>query len=310
MTAADAAGQIQGWLHGGGPDQSYRVDIYDTTVYLPGSSGAAQAWLGSLVVTTDASGRSTFAIPFKPSARRPAITATATATDLQGDTSGLSNGRQATLEAPVGVVRVAPGQSLAFSTGSGDAIAIQDPGCRSAGAGVVADALRAGREPEPGHDHRPEGDGRRDGLNVLQRHGRGPRRGPVGDDLHAGRRIPWCRQAQPGCPVDGHRLDPVPGADRGHDRSFPGHDDGGRRTRLAPPGHPRLQRDPRRDQHDRLRHPGEWPADHRSGHDAAGDHQSGRHRRHVAARILRHALDRGRRRSSWGISIRSRSARI
>ena len=79
-------------------------------------------------MTTDAGGQVVFAVPFAVPSGRPALTATATPTDLQGDTSGFEDGRQATLEAPTGIIRVPPDRPTAITNGPGDAIAIQDPG--------------------------------------------------------------------------------------------------------------------------------------------------------------------------------------
>ena len=123
VTTAD--GQLEGWLGGSLPDATFRVDLFASAAYSSDGSGEAEDYLGSLEVTTDASGQVSFAVPFTAPAGLPIITATAT--DPQGNTSEVSAQRRATLPAPALSVRAVANQSLAFATKSGDGIAIQDP---------------------------------------------------------------------------------------------------------------------------------------------------------------------------------------
>ena len=120
-----AVGQYQGWLGGSTPNTPFRLDFFASAAYGPGGSGEAQDYLGSLNVTTNATGQVVFAVPFTPPAGLPIITATAT--DPQGNTSEVSALRSAMLQAPSLSVHAEANQSLAFATNSGDGIAIQDP---------------------------------------------------------------------------------------------------------------------------------------------------------------------------------------
>ena len=124
VTTAD--GQLEGWLGGSTPDTTFRIDVFASAGYGPGGAGEAQDYLGSLEVTTDATGQVIFAVPFTAPAGLPIITATAT--DPQGNTSEVSALRRATLEAPdAGDPRWPPVSRLTFSAASGDGIALQDP---------------------------------------------------------------------------------------------------------------------------------------------------------------------------------------
>ena len=123
VTTAD--GGLKGWLGGSTPDTTFRIDVFASAGYGPGGSGGEQDYLGSLVVTTDATGQVRFALPFTAPAGLPIITATAT--DPQGNTSEVSDQRQGVLETPKQTIRLAPGQPVSFSAASGDGIALQDP---------------------------------------------------------------------------------------------------------------------------------------------------------------------------------------
>jgi hypothetical protein len=123
VTTAD--GHLEGFLGGSLPDTTFRIDLFASAAYNADGSGEAEDYLGSLEVTTDASGQVVFAVPFTPPARLPLVTATAT--DPQGNTSEVSAQRQATLKLPLPSVRVDPGQALIFSATSGGDFAIQDP---------------------------------------------------------------------------------------------------------------------------------------------------------------------------------------
>jgi hypothetical protein len=120
-----ADGQIEGSLAGSLPDTTFRIDFFASAAYGPGGSGEAQVYLGSLSVTTDASGQVSFAVPFTAPAGLPILTATAT--DPQGNTSELSTFRQGSLQVPSGSLHAVPNQSLAIATQSGGGIAIEDP---------------------------------------------------------------------------------------------------------------------------------------------------------------------------------------
>ena len=122
--AASQGGQIEGWLSGGEPDTTYRVDVYASAGYDSNGAGEAEDYLGTLEATTDRGGQAVFDVPFDPPSGLPAITATAT--DPQGNTSELSAARAVTFQAPEAAIRIAPGQAFVFSGGSDDAIAIQD----------------------------------------------------------------------------------------------------------------------------------------------------------------------------------------
>ena len=123
VTAAD--GSLQGWLGGCTPDTTFRIDVFASAEYGPGGAGEAQDDLGSLEVTTDATGQVSFAVPFPAPAGLPIVTATAT--DPLGNTSEVSAVRQDTLQAPTPAVRMVPGGPLVFSTASGDGIELLDP---------------------------------------------------------------------------------------------------------------------------------------------------------------------------------------
>jgi len=123
VTTAD--GSLQGWLGGSTPDTPFHLEFFASAAYGPGGSGEAQDYLGSLEVTTDATGQVTFAVPFTAPPDKPVITATAT--DPQGNTSEVSAQRRASLEAPSASVRAVPNQRLLFSAAMGDGIAVQDP---------------------------------------------------------------------------------------------------------------------------------------------------------------------------------------
>jgi FG-GAP-like repeat len=121
---ATAGGQLQGWLDGL-PETTYRIDVFASSAYNADGSGEEQDFLGSLMVTTDAAGRVSFAIPFAVPAGLPAITATAT--DTQGETGNVSALRAAVFQVPTGDLRNVPGQPVIFSSAGGDALAVQDP---------------------------------------------------------------------------------------------------------------------------------------------------------------------------------------
>ena len=120
-----AAGRLEGWLGGSTPDTTYSIDVFASPGFALSGAGQAEAYLGSLEVTTDASGQAFFEIPFAPPAGKPVVTATAT--DPQGNTSEVSALRRATLQAPAQNVRRDPGQPVIFSAAAGDGIALQDP---------------------------------------------------------------------------------------------------------------------------------------------------------------------------------------
>ena len=125
IIVATAPGQLQGWLGGSTPDTPFDIEFFASSAYGPGGSGEAEAFLGSLEVTTDSRGQAIFDVPFAPPAGLPIITATAT--DPQGNTSEVSAYHPATLESPTQSVRLVSGQPVIFSTASGNGIALQDP---------------------------------------------------------------------------------------------------------------------------------------------------------------------------------------
>ena len=121
---ATAGGQLEGWL-GDVPDTTFRIDVFASSAYNADGSGEEQDFLGSLMVTTDAAGEVSFAIPFAAPAGLPDLTATAT--DPQGETSDVSALRRAAFQVPTKDVREVPGQPVIFSSAGGDALALQDP---------------------------------------------------------------------------------------------------------------------------------------------------------------------------------------
>jgi len=123
VTTAD--GQLEGWLGGSTPEETFRIDLFASAGYGPGGAGDAQDYLGSLEVTTDSQGQAVFDVPFTPPAGLPAVTATAT--DPEGNTSEVSASRRLSVQAPTQSVRDVPGQPLIFSAASGDGISLQDP---------------------------------------------------------------------------------------------------------------------------------------------------------------------------------------
>ncbi len=125
VVVATADGRFLGWLGGSTPDATFRIEFFASTSYGPGGSGAAQDYLGSMEVTTDATGEVNFAVPFAAPAGLPVMTATAT--DPEGNTSEVSSPLSGGIQAGLETVGLAPGQeSLAFSPASGDGIDLQD----------------------------------------------------------------------------------------------------------------------------------------------------------------------------------------
>ena len=59
-----AGGRVEGWLGGSKSDTTYRIDVFASAAYNADGSGEAQDYLGSLEVTTNATGQVTFADPF------------------------------------------------------------------------------------------------------------------------------------------------------------------------------------------------------------------------------------------------------
>jgi len=122
---AGAGGRLEGWLGGSLPVTTFRIDVFASAGYGPGGAGEAEDDLGSLEVTTNATGQVSFEVPFTAPAGLPIITATAT--DPQGNTSEVSSSLPGGLQAQSQLVRLAPGQeSLAFSPASDDGIDLQD----------------------------------------------------------------------------------------------------------------------------------------------------------------------------------------
>ncbi len=119
-----ADGQLEGWLGGSTPNTLFHIEIFASAGFSASGLGEAEAYLGSLAVTTDGQGQAVFVVPFALPADKPVVTATAT--DPDGNTSEVSALRQATLVAPGQSVRVVPGQPLIFSTEPGDGVALDD----------------------------------------------------------------------------------------------------------------------------------------------------------------------------------------
>jgi hypothetical protein len=120
-----ADGHFAGWLGGGVPDTTFRIDVFASSAYAGDGSGQAQEYLGSLEVTTDSTGQAVFDVPFTPPADKPFVTATAT--DRQGNTSEVSALRRPVVQVPAQPVRLAAGRTAVFSTAAGDAINLGDP---------------------------------------------------------------------------------------------------------------------------------------------------------------------------------------
>ncbi len=124
ILATTANGGLEGWLAGSTPETTFRIDVFASSSYSDPGAGQAQEFLGSLDVTTDSQGQVVFEIPFTPPANLPIVTATAT--DSNGNTSEVSAGRRAVMQAPDQDVRVAAGKPLVLSTTSGDGITVED----------------------------------------------------------------------------------------------------------------------------------------------------------------------------------------
>ena len=287
-----ADGQTEGWLGGSTPDTTFRIDFFASAGYGPGGSGEAQDDLGSLEVTTDASGQVSFAVPFTAPAGLPIITATAT--DPQGNTSELTALRPGTLQAPSLSVRAVANQSLAFATQSGDGIAIEDPEAGPAQPGLGPDAFGLRRDADLVEYRRPDRLGRWDRIAVVQRSAGGARRGAPGPDLPpAGGSA---RLRPPSLSVPSPSAQPAPdGAIPDHGRRLRGRHDGRQRPRLAPPGDPGRQSCDWPDGYDRFRHPRRRGPDHRTPHPPACDHGLRADRRYESAGFCRGAADRGER---------------
>ena len=119
------ANQLLGWLAASAPYTSFRIEFFAAAAQGPGGSGEAEVFLGAKSVSTDASGQAVFTVPYTTPAGLPIITATAT--DSQGNTSEVTALRAATMDAPPPSLRAVPNQTLVFSSGSGNALTIQDP---------------------------------------------------------------------------------------------------------------------------------------------------------------------------------------
>ena len=89
---------LEGWLGGSTPDTTYRIDVFASAGFATSGAGQAEVYLGSLEVTTDASGQAGFEVPYAPPPGLPVVTATAT--DPLGNTSEVSAVRRADLQAP------------------------------------------------------------------------------------------------------------------------------------------------------------------------------------------------------------------
>ncbi len=120
-----AGGELEGWLGGSTPNTPFDIEVYASDAYNADGSGEAQDYLGSLQVTTNATGQASFSVPFTAAAGLPIITATAT--DPEGNTSEVSAQRQASVQAPATSLRDAPNQPLILTSASGDGLAIEDP---------------------------------------------------------------------------------------------------------------------------------------------------------------------------------------
>jgi hypothetical protein len=107
------------------PDTSFHLEFFASSTYNADGSGEAEDFLGSMEVTTDATGQVVFTVPFTAPAGLPIITATAT--DPQGNTSEVSALRPVNLETPPPSLRIVPNQALVFSAGSGKGFSIQEP---------------------------------------------------------------------------------------------------------------------------------------------------------------------------------------
>ena len=57
---------LEGWLGGSTPDTTYRIDVFAGAGFAAGGAGQAEVYLGSLEVTTDASGQAGFEVPYAP----------------------------------------------------------------------------------------------------------------------------------------------------------------------------------------------------------------------------------------------------
>ncbi len=120
-----AGGQLEGWLGGSTPNTTFHVDVFASSSSNADGSGEAEDYLGSMEVTTGATGQVSFAVPFTAPAGLPIVTATAT--DPQGNTSEVSAQRRGSVETPSSSPRAVPDEPLILSAASGDALAIQDP---------------------------------------------------------------------------------------------------------------------------------------------------------------------------------------
>ncbi len=119
-----ADGQLEGWLGGSTPNTLFQIQIFASAGLSANGLGEAEAYLGSLAVTTDSQGQAVFVAPFVLPTDKPVVTATAT--DPDGNTSEVSGLRNATLLAPEHTLHLVPGQPLIFSTASGVGIALDD----------------------------------------------------------------------------------------------------------------------------------------------------------------------------------------
>ncbi len=118
-------GKLRGWLGGSQPNSSYHIEFFASSGYAPDRSGEAELYLGSLDVTTDASGQAFFNVPYNPPSNKPFISATAT--DPQGNTSEISPARRLELFASSPEMRFQNVGPVVFSAAAGRLIQVQDP---------------------------------------------------------------------------------------------------------------------------------------------------------------------------------------
>ncbi len=125
IIAPAPGGGYVGTLSDSEPDTTFLIQVYASAGIGPGGAGELEDPLGSLEVTTDATGQATFAVPSTAPAGLPFLTATAT--DPQGNTSEASSWLPGGFQAQSEVIRLAPGQTLSVvGPASGDIIALQD----------------------------------------------------------------------------------------------------------------------------------------------------------------------------------------
>ena len=198
--SATTGGQVLGWLHGGRPDQTYRIDVLrQLQLTVPTARVRRRTWLGSLDGDDRRHGQAVFAGPLHPAGRACPCSRPRPPTPRATPPKSRRSGRAA-FQVPTRTVRGGPIRRWPSRPRPGDAIAIQDPNAGPLDPAVEPDALGPERDADLVDYGRPDRLGRWDRIALVQRPALGPRRGAGRDDLHAAAGLPGPSHAEPRTP--------------------------------------------------------------------------------------------------------------